>query len=105
MAVPPRVRLLALKRADALACAPGQEGGLDSLDRAEELARQLLARRPCLTLRDLAVDGHDALAAGLSGPEIGRALRALLEQAADGTLPNDRAALLKALAQYAGTGS
>ena len=29
----------------------------------------------------------------------------LLEQAADGTLPNDRAALLKALAQYAGTGS
>ena len=97
--------LLALKRADALACAPGQEGGLDSLDRAEELARQLLARRPCLTLRDLAVDGHDALAAGLSGPEIGRALRALLEQAADGTLPNDRAALLKALAQYAGTGS
>lgn len=93
--------LLALKRADALACAPGQDDGPAVLDRAEELARELLRRSPCLTLKDLAVDGRDALAAGLTGPAIGRALDSLLDGVAGGELPNDRTALLEQLARYA----
>ena len=96
--------LLALKRADALACAPDGGGGLAALDGAQALARALLERSPCLTLKDLAVNGRDALAAGLEGPEIGRALKKLLEQAAEGTLPNDRAVLLQALARLKKTG-
>lgn len=89
--------LLALKRGDALACAPREDSGLAVLDRGEKIARELLSRRPCLTLRDLAVNGRDALAAGLSGPAIGKALNALLEQVAEGTIPNDRALLLEKL--------
>lgn len=54
----------------------------------------LLASRPCFTLKDLAVNGHDALSAGLSGPAVGRALQALLEAVMDGRLPNEREALL-----------
>jgi len=88
--------LLALKRGDALACADGA-ADLPHLDRAEQLARELLERQPCLSLKDLAVNGRDALAAGLSGPQIGRALNNLLEQVAEGSLPNERKALLQQL--------
>ena len=92
--------LLSLKRADALACAHGQEKALAFLDRTERLARDLLKHSPCLSLKDLAVDGRDALAAGLKGPDIGRTLNALLEQVAEGSLPNDRTVLLEHMARY-----
>ena len=92
----PFFQLLSLKRGDALACAP-REGGVSHLDQAEALARKLLEGAPCLTLRDLAVNGRDALAAGLSGPAIGRALNELLVQVAEGDLPNEREVLLPLL--------
>lgn len=92
--------LMALKRADGLACGTPADGREADRAQAEELARALLAQPPCLTLRDLAVDGRDALAAGLSGPAVGRALRALLARAAEGALPNERQVLLRALAAY-----
>ena len=85
--------LLALKRADSGASAfhPGEK---ENFDRIEAIARELLSRAPCLTLKDLAVNGRDAVAAGLTGPEIGQRLRFLLGQVAEGALPNDRAVLL-----------
>jgi len=90
--------LLALKRADILACAPGGDG-LAQLDTAENLARDILNRQPCLTLKDLAVNGRDCMAVGLTGPQIGQVLNRLLEQVAEGTLPNDRDMLLSRLAE------
>ena len=94
------LELLALKRADALACAGGEEG-TPLLDRAEEEVRSLLDSAPCLTLKDLAVDGRDALAAGLSGPAVGRCLKKLLEEAAQGSLPNHRDRLLEEMGRFA----
>jgi len=91
-------RLLALKRGDALACAHGEEEP-EHLIRVEELARELLTRRPCLTLKELAVNGRDAMAAGLAGPAIGRALKGLLARVAEGSLPNRREVLLRELAR------
>ena len=88
--------LLALKKADALSCAHREEG-TDLLDRAEERVRALLAAAPCLTLKDLAVNGRDAMAAGLSGPAVGVALNGLLDRVAEGDLPNDREILLRHL--------
>ena len=88
--------LLALKRGDVLACVH-KEGDAAFLDRAEQMARELLEREPCLTLWDLAVNGRDAMAAGLEGPAIGRALNGLLRRVAEGELLNDRAVLLRAL--------
>lgn len=93
----PFFELMALKRGDALACAPGAEGEGNILARAEEEARELLRSRPCLTLRDLAVNGRDAMVAGLSGPAVGRALEELLEQTAEGKIPNEREILLERL--------
>lgn len=90
-------QLMELKAADGLACGTPADGREAARKEAEALARQVLAERPCLTLKDLAVNGRDAMAAGLEGPDIGRVLRALLEQAAEGTLPNDRTVLLSTL--------
>ena len=92
--------LLALKRADALACAPHPEGTAD-VDGALQAARTLLARPHCLSLRELAVNGRDALAVGLSGPAIGRALAQLLEEVSQGKLENSRLVLLRELEQLA----
>lgn len=83
-------------KADGASCLPGQSPR-EELDQTADLARTLLAQAPCLTLKDLAVNGRDALAAGLSGPAIGRALNRLLDQVAEGTLPNEREVLLKHL--------
>ena len=55
------------------------------------------AKQACFSLRDLAVNGGDLLALGLRGPAVGEALNALLEQVLDGTLPNEREALLDAV--------
>ncbi|MBR2855264.1 MAG: HD domain-containing protein, partial [Clostridia bacterium] len=55
----------------------------------------LLADKPCFTLKDLAVNGHDLSAAGLRGKAVGEALNALLEAVMDGKVPNEKAALLE----------
>ena len=91
--------LLALKRGDALTCAP-REGGTALLDRVERAIRDVLTQSPCLTLKDLAVNGRDALAAGLRGPAVGLALQTLLNRVVEGELQNDRTALLRVLAGY-----
>ena len=57
----------------------------------------LLAEQPCFTLKDLAVNGRDLLAAGLKGKAVGEALQLLLEAVMDGKIPNEKAALLDAL--------
>lgn len=91
--------LLALQRADGAACGvdkPEQEARRAQL---EAMTHDILAQAPCLTVRDLAVNGRDALAAGLEGPAVGLALRSLLEQVSQGELPNDRAVLLNHLKQ------
>lgn len=89
--------LMALKQADGLACAlPG--GEREQMRRqAEQLARDMIAQQACFTMRDLAVNGHDAQQSGLRGPEIGKALRFLLDQVAQGELPNEREVLLSQL--------
>ena len=88
--------LLALKRADSGASA-FHSGEKELFDATEALAREQLASAPCLTLKQLAVNGRDAMAAGLTGPAIGQRLNFLLEQVAEGALPNERAVLLRHL--------
>ena len=70
------------------------------LDRARAQVLALEAEGACLTLRELAVDGHDALAAGLKGPAVGTALNALLDRVAQGELENDRETLLRELERF-----
>ena len=62
----------------------------------EDLLKELEAENACLTLRDLAVSGHDLMALGFSGPAIGKTQRFLLEQVLEERLPNEKEALLNA---------
>lgn len=57
---------------------------------------EVLAEKPCFTLKDLAVNGRDLMAAGVAkGPLLGQTLNALLEAVMDGTVPNEREALIE----------
>ena len=93
-------RLLDVKWADNLAQAPEYRAVQGEIDKAEAILDQLLAEGACVSLRQLAVNGRDLLALGLSGPAVGRILRTLLDAVLDETLPNQRAALLAAARNY-----
>ncbi len=62
----------------------------------QEKRKALLDENACYTLSQLAVNGKDMAALGLSGPAIGEMLHGLLLQVARGQLPNERGALLDA---------
>ena len=91
-------QLLAVKRADNRAQSPLCRGRAADIDRAEAILDDLLARQSCFSLRELAVRGNDLTAMGLRGPAVGEALQKLLDAVMDGSVPNERPALL-ALAQ------
>ena len=63
----------------------------DNPGRVQEAIRQEDA---CLSLRDLAIDGHDLMALGYTGRAIGTCLNRLLELVLDEQLPNEREALI-----------
>lgn len=92
-------QLIAVKRADNDAQHPDYRGRASEIDKAEAILSQVLAAQDCFSLRQLAVNGHDMAALGLSGPAIGAMLNALLDAVVDGTLPNERSALLKRAGQ------
>lgn len=73
--------LLAVKRADAAAQSSYlQEEKRKKLDHLEALYREVEATSQCLTLKDLAVNGQDLIAAGIKpGPGMGEILKDLLE--------------------------
>ena len=100
---PDRVRgLLTVQRCDALAHAPlGRDPALVNIEKWEELLNAVLAQKPCLSLKSLALSGDDLLALGMApGSRMGQLLNEMLEQVADGDLPNDRAALLEYAKQH-----
>lgn len=89
--------LLDLQRGDTMGLAPAYRDRLPRFDRVEALARELLAGEGCLTLRDLAVNGHDLLALGCRGKAVGQGLTYLLEGVLEERFPNEREALFTAL--------
>ena len=96
-------RLCLVKYADLDAHAPSPEVAVRRarVSRFEARMTQLAAAR-CYRLQDLAVNGADALAAGLApGPAVGLALNGLLNAVLAGRLPNARPALLAALRSVA----
>jgi tRNA nucleotidyltransferase (CCA-adding enzyme) len=92
--------LFLIHRADRIAT--GTRNPEHAGDRCRELNAALdalLAEKPCFSLKDLAVNGRDLTALGLSGPDVGKALNQLLDAVLDETVPNEKEALLHHL-QY-----
>lgn len=89
-------QLLKVKRADGM----GQsyelvKNRLAELEEMKAKSEEIVAQGECFSLKDLAVNGRDVIAAGIApGSEVGRVLNRLLEQVLNGEVPNEREALL-----------
>lgn len=91
--------LLTLARADAASKVPEVAPLVLSVGGVEAVLRHELAARTAYSLRGLAVNGSDVIAAtGMApGPRVGEILRGLLASVVNGALPNDRDVLLQAI--------
>ncbi|MBQ8670710.1 MAG: hypothetical protein IJ508_05655, partial [Oscillospiraceae bacterium] len=70
-------------------------------DDLEALLRRIIDDGDCCTLAQLAIDGRDILALGVSGSGIGQMLERILADVVDGRLPNHREILLRSAARRA----
>ena len=95
------LKLLALKRADNLAQNPEYFFRQCYYDDLENLAKQIIDKKECFSLKDLAVKGTDLMEIGIpQGKEIGNALEKLLEAVVSGEVVNEKDELLKKLIDF-----
>jgi poly(A) polymerase/tRNA nucleotidyltransferase (CCA-adding enzyme) len=103
-------RQFALRAADIAGSGLPKRGSAN--EQFEQRVREVLAERPALSVKDLAVSGNDVVAALVAagrlprgsrgGPEVGEALRALLDLVVDDPALNERERLLEVLPDVAG---
>ena len=87
-------QLLLLQEADMGSKGTGKPEGMAQFSHIRSILEQIIAENACLSLKDLAVNGHDLMALGFTGKAIGQTLQLLLEQVMDEKLPNEKEALL-----------
>ncbi|MBP3479965.1 MAG: HD domain-containing protein [Oscillospiraceae bacterium] len=90
-------QMLTLQKADTSSKGICKDDELQQFVQLRQLLDEILEEDSCLSLTDLAVDGHDLMALGFSGPAIGQALNRLLELVLEEQLPNEKIALLNAV--------
>ena len=93
----PLRQLLLLQQADF--CSKGVLGESPPFAEISALLDRIIAQNNCLRVTDLAINGHDLIALGITGPAIGQTLDWLLSQVLDESLPNEPATLLEAVKQ------
>jgi tRNA nucleotidyltransferase (CCA-adding enzyme) len=73
---------------------------LEILNQVEICLTYVLETKACFSLRDLAINGKDLIAAGMKeGKEIGFTLNLLLENVINNEVQNDKSSLLNFLKQ------
>jgi len=90
-------QLLCLQFADMGRKGTGIPHDNTHLQQIGRLAHDIRNEFACISLRDLAVNGHDLMALGYTGPAIGQTLQYLLDQVLDEQVPNEKDALLSLL--------
>ena len=88
--------LLVLQEADMGSKGTGKPAEMVQFTEIRAILAEIEAENACLSLKDLAINGHDLMALGYSGKEIGRCLNYLLEQVIEEKLPNEKEALQNA---------
>ena len=89
--------LIALQAADSAATGTAGEAEAAHFAQLRSLAEEIRSENACLTLKDLAVNGHDLMALGYKGKAIGEMLNQLLNLVLEDAVPNEKAALLATL--------
>lgn len=88
------LKLLKVMRADVLAQSPEYRYRLDQIADAEEIAKNLAAQKPCLSLRELQINGRTLMDIGIpQGRKLGAVLTQLLDEVIDGVTKNTQEAL------------
>jgi len=97
-------KLLVLMKADRHAHAPKSVGDkLDDLEAFGFFMEAALKEDTAFTVKDLEINGYDLIARGWkSGPALGGELQRLFDLVLSGELPNERTALLAAIARPVG---
>lgn len=93
--------LFMVQRADTLAQNPASYAGkLAAIEEAEVLYGEIVRDSECLSIKDLAVNGNDLMAAGIQpGPGLGGILKELLEYVLEQPEKNTREELLEYVKQ------
>lgn len=79
------LKLLKVMRADVLAQSPEYRYRLDQIADAEEIAKNLAAQKPCLSLSELQINGRTLMDIGIpQGRKLGAVLAQLLDEVIDG---------------------
>lgn len=86
--------LLTLQEADMGSKGSGDSGELSQFDVIRCIAAEIQEENTCLSIKDLALNGHDLMALGYKGPEIGKTLHQLLDAVLDEQVENKKDALL-----------
>ena len=89
-------RLLTFQQADMSSKGTGVPEETDQFSQIRGLLDEILTENACLSLKDLAVNGHDLMVLGLSGPKIGQTMNRLLDLVLDEITENTKEALLEA---------
>ncbi len=93
-------KLIELQKADCLGQAPFlHQERLAKLEYIKGLIQELEFEKPPFSVKDLEVDGYDAMKFGLQGPQIGSALNLLFEKVLSDEIENNRNRLLEELAE------
>lgn len=88
------LKLLKVMRADVLAQSPEYRYRLDQIADAEKTAKNLAEQKPCLSLRELQINGRTLMDIGIpQGRKLGAVLAQLLDEVIDGVTKNTQEAL------------
>jgi len=87
-------RLLLLQEADMGSKGMGKPKEMAQFASLRALLREIEAENACLSLKDLALNGHDLMELGIRGKAIGETLNRLLDAVIEETVPNTKEALL-----------
>lgn len=88
------LKLLKVICADVLAQSPEYRYRLDQIADAEEIAKNLAVQKPCLSLRELQINGRTLMDIGIpQGRKLGAVLAQLLDEVIDGVTKNTQEAL------------
>ena len=88
------LQLLLLQEADMGSKGTGKPEEMEHFALIRSLIREIEAENACLSLKNLAVNGHDLMALGIQGKSIGETLNRLLEKVIDEEIPNEKQTLL-----------
>lgn len=87
-------QIIEMHRADTAGQHPDCAYRYAEFDAVQAVAQQIVEKAACFSVKDLAIDGHDLLALGLRGKQVGQALQCALDGVMDAAVPNERTLLL-----------